>query len=170
MRYGAAGSGAVRRFVRASGPITNRGGFDALRAVRLPAFRDPPASRRNSRPRRGRARSGNGRIRRPDPARLAPDGRDGGGDEGLQRQAGNRARRRDRQQDQGGGEQGLVQVGGMVKAAGTPVRLGLLLKGPRVWWRATGAPSREDCAFGEGVPGAFPSAEPATSESGGGGC
>ena len=58
----------------------------------------------------GESGAGDGRVRRPDPARLAADGRDGRGDERVQRQAGHRAGRRDRQQDQGGGRQGRLQM------------------------------------------------------------
>src|SRR5439155_26781032 len=56
------------------------------------------------------------------PARLAPDGRHGGRDEGLQRQAGDGARRLDRQQDQAGGERDHVPLSTPGRAGRRPPR------------------------------------------------
>src|SRR4051794_5170605 len=102
--------------------------IDARKARRIHQDAVPAPLSRDRRRARGRAGAGHGRVRRPDPARLAPDDRDGGRDEGIQRQAGHRARRPDRPQDHGGGERDLVQVG---VPAGTPRRFhGTAARGP----------------------------------------
>src|SRR5829696_4850331 len=68
----------------------------------------PPAAAARRHGTAGGPRSGHSRVRRADPAGGARDGRSGGGDEGLPHRRGQGARRRDRRQDQGGGEEGAV--------------------------------------------------------------
>src|SRR6476469_3232232 len=83
-------------------PPTMKGGSHVLRADGLPAHRDLASRERSPAPGGGDG-AGHGRVRRPDPARRPTDGRDGRRNERVPGQTGNRARRRDRQQDQGGG-------------------------------------------------------------------